>query len=1012
IFQNHEQMSAQHMSQLASINSELDAIKKKATLSLKKILRAGLLVGLSLIMPSLAGLNLYAITKVLGGTINKAFTSLVIKPRVQALASINKMIEGVACKALTDDLPSFFYEKPIMDTILETASPTVETMPQVQPITVHGSVFMSFLGFENGKLITPKDMMHEIELSIKIEEGTKNRVIEENQKKITSLGGAITAQGEFGQTLKAIKSSSNFDSTQFAKIAKTLTKYYEAIHTTKSFSIDGIYDIEASTHHILEYFSKKINNGEMLNSFEEEALDLIIAIMKSNQGSHGSAYQGLFSRKGWSAGKISGVAPFYKIFLLKIARTLFDNGIIYTNPEKSLIESVKEFTVALGKSESIYWDKISKIKSGDQFGGPQTMLSELYISLEKLVFSHWIKSPSASYKCIKSLEGHFDFLQFIQGNLYKNKFCTEITLISFRIVDIISNTLPYGGIVIPNYIGTVSSLDSDVLTSVSLEKFITRIKDTNGPPSLLLIEKLRNSIIDNLKPYITTTQLDKILFLVDNYKASIVAYHNGLDLLSKFKDGYRKALINDLINSKFTTILQECSSPAILSKLLTGHNNDLGYFFYSNTDEIYNRINIYILRHIKLRVKLWVVGDFDPHGFIDQATLDLLKEEITDKIDGFISYEKLAEYNGKYNILKKEKDRYDRHWYVQPGYESELEVIQILYEAVVAFTGDPKTSLEMLSTIIGAADLNQAQQGRHFSIKTFRKMVSTLEKYIKKDTIWRIPSITPKYGFLSRLTLAQRQEIYENTKDVIKSYMKEHNMEYIRDWNNERVEAYHVIKLLKRNLGFDLLSFTDLDKDSFLKTNSKNKFQRHHFRNGFFRKLSCYVQDLILTDIKHHNQYKGYSEAQMLVIMNGFDKMMNMEGSGRDKDGNPMITKQDVIKIFEGNEWVLCGPKGKDGLRTGGKNGDQGWFFSKEGFDGMLAKFNERKTLLKNEGLDQFIIKKYDTVYERFYLNFPHGTGINIGDADGFYSLVVPHPWLGDLAMSMNMDAGFLYPEY
>ncbi|MHA1457250.1 MAG: hypothetical protein ACTSR5_14945, partial [Promethearchaeota archaeon] len=67
-------------------------------------------------------------------------------------------------------------EKPIMDTILETASPTVETMPQVQPITVHGSVFMSFLGFENGKLITPKDMMHEIELSIKIEEGTKNRV--------------------------------------------------------------------------------------------------------------------------------------------------------------------------------------------------------------------------------------------------------------------------------------------------------------------------------------------------------------------------------------------------------------------------------------------------------------------------------------------------------------------------------------------------------------------------------------------------------------------------------------------------------------------------------------------------------------------------------------------------------------------------------------------------------------------------------------------------------------------
>jgi len=137
-----------------------------------------------------------------------------------------------------------------------------------------------------------------------------------------------------------------------------------------------------------------------------------------------------------------------------------------------------------------------------------------------------------------------------------------------------------------------------------------------------------------------------------------------------------------------------------------------------------------------------------------------------------------------------------------------------------------------------------------------------------------------------------------------------------------------------------------------------------------------------------------------------------MEGSGRDKDGNPMITKEDIEDIFDGNEWVLLGPKNPDGSRTGGINKNQGWFFSNEGFDKMIEEFNKRKTMLKNEGLDQFIMKKYDTVYERFYLNFPHGTGINIADADGFYSLVVPHPWLGDFAMLMNMDAGFLYPEY
>ena len=321
----------------------------------------------------------------------------------------------------------------------------------------------------------------------------------------------------------------------------------------------------------------------------------------------------------------------------------------------------------------------------------------------------------------------------------------------------------------------------------------------------------------------------------------------------------------------------------------------------------------------------------------------------------------------------------------------------------------------MLGKIIGGGALRQASFGECFSLKTFRKMISTLEGYIKKDKS-ATPRSNPKYGFFSRLTLAQRQEKYENSKNVIRAYMKEFIMEYSRNWNQEYVEAFHVIKLLKRNLGFDLLSFTTLDKDSFIKTNSRNKFQRHHFRNDFFRKLSNYVQDLILTDGNNHRKYEDYSEAQMLVIMNGFDEMMTMEGTGRDKDGNPMISKQDVIKIFTetfpGNEWVLYGPKGKDGLRTGGENKDQGWFFSKEGFDGMLRVFNDRKNKLINEGLDRFLIDEYGTVYERFYLNFPRSTDINIGDADGFYSLVVPHPWLGDFAMTMNMEAWFKYPEY
>jgi len=49
-------------------------------------------------------------------------------------------------------------------------------------------------------------------------------------------------------------------------------------------------------------------------------------------------------------------------------------------------------------------------------------------------------------------------------------------------------------------------------------------------------------------------------------------------------------------------------------------------------------------------------------------------------------------------------------------------------------------------------------------------------------------------------------------------------------------------------------------------------------------------------------------------------------------------------------------------------------------------------------------------VYERFYINFPYGdlSHTDITDADYFYSLGVPYPWLGGFAMFMSFDAGFL----
>jgi len=570
----------------------------------------------------------------------------------------------------------------------------------------------------------------------------------------------------------------------------------------------------------------------------------------------------------------------------------------------------------------------------------------------------------------------------------------EFRLMFYRIHNIISGTTTT-----PDYDGSLSSLDYDVLKGIGIMSHYGKLKNSKKPTPLIMVENLRVSVVDNLGPYITSTQLDKILVMVDEYKESLISYQGGIDLLSTYKNGYRKALIADLINSKVTPILQQCSSINSLSDLLYDDRRDLvDNFFVNNRKGIYNRPELFVLRHIRLRVATWIIEDFKSEGSIDQATLESLKEEVIGKIDKFITFESLPGYRKDYKIKTIERIKY-RTRYVQKGYESVINLIHAYHQAVAAFTGDSKATKEKLGTIAGLYALRQGQSGYHFALSSLQKMVGFLEMIKRDDATAHIPPYDAKYDFMSRLTLDQRQKIYDKALKTIEKYMTEFDIGRSKDWNKEHLKAYHVFKLLKQNLGFDILSFTTLEKGIF-KLDSRIKFQRHHFRNAFFRKLSNYVYDLVLTDTKNHGKYRSYSEEQILVILNGFNRMMNMEGA---------ITEDDVIDIFKENEWVLYGLGGE-----GGKDGKRGWFFSEEGFDNMLDKFNERKSFLKNEGLDQFIIDYYNTVYERFYLNFPHGTLSNtdIADADGFYSLVVPHPWLGDFAMGMNFDARFLYPEY
>lgn len=383
---------------------------------------------------------------------------------------------------------------------------------------------------------------------------------------------------------------------------------------------------------------------------------------------------------------------------------------------------------------------------------------------------------------------------------------------------------------------------------------------------------------------------------------------------------------------------------------------------------------------------------------IDQNTLDLLKTEIIEKIDNFISKEKVFEYYEKGFVNFFEAIDYLSKDYVREGRESELRLTFSLHRAVVAFTGDPLITSTAIGEILKFTRLGTKYYKSKFSIRTLRKMVNLLEAALKLDTN-NVYRYNQKYDFVNRLTLSSRQEIYRDTLNEIENYMEEVGIDRPKMWYKENVKAYHITRLLEKFLGFDILTFTTLDKRIFIKSEAAGKvgnFARHHFRMGIFRKLSAYVQDIILTSRNIHNKYKSYSESETLVIIEGFEEMMQMKGSGTDS----AITRSDIINIFTRNKWVLYG---QDGL--GGPDKNEGWFFSGK-FDEMLIEFNERKNLLQNEGIGKLLEKKYDTVYERFYLKFPYRK------ADGFYSIVFPLPTLSDFAMGMNFDTNLLYPEY
>ena len=163
----------------------------------------------------------------------------------------------------------------------------------------------------------------------------------------------------------------------------------------------------------------------------------------------------------------------------------------------------------------------------------------------------------------------------------------------------------------------------------------------------------------------------------------------------------------------------------------------------------------------------------------------------------------------------------------------------------------------------------------------------------------------------------------------------------------------------------DALYFSTINDEAFGLTKERQvvlkrlgqkiiRFIRHHFRDDPIGRNSFLCSDNVITDSSKHWAWETLTEAESLIVINGFEELIRIDGAG-DSMGGPSgireIIEADIERVFKGNEWVY------------------GRWYSNNKFSSNLKEFNEKRKAIREMKLDEFI-KLYNPIaYNRFYVN-------------------------------------------
>ena len=438
---NEEFLTAQ-MAELGILGSTLQDSK----ISLGRILGTGILAGLSLVAPSMAGFNIYAISKLIGGISSKFSAKLQNKQLVQRNAMMLLINQEITQKQKTElgktpeakNIESL-RKAPIVSKNPKNPDPLSEStyVEEIVSPVIYGSSYgrMNTLQISAERDYESRTTWAQIEAVRAL--GERERT-EQNLENAEELQNGYDAKGEFAEIIEKIKESGKFKEGQLTKIQKALEKlkgeYYDekTILDSSTEGLDGAINL-----HISRAIEEKILKGDTLTQLEYGIFNVISMLSGDtgiiNKKGVSVKYPPYFLRGKWDKTKSSPYAPIYHIFMEMFIAFSIQNDIVKDQAELHNVLLMSGHSLE-GKLRNLLGITEKGEKTESVFKIDEDVLNRWYVRIRNSIES---KFPNTKATLYGELDEIFDPLFRAFGYEYHHPLYRSAKLMLAEIGDIL-----------------------------------------------------------------------------------------------------------------------------------------------------------------------------------------------------------------------------------------------------------------------------------------------------------------------------------------------------------------------------------------------------------------------------------------------------------------------------------------------------------------------------------------------------------------------------------------------